>query len=49
MSVNAMMEKIEDVTVLGHPMVFKTVCVRTGIRFQTACICALLIYKEKER
>ena len=27
MSVNAMMEKIEDVTVLRHPMIFTCLCV----------------------
>lgn len=48
MSVNDMMEKFEDVTVLGYPMILP-VCVWIEMQFQTACICTPVIYKEKER
>lgn len=47
MSANAVMEKIEDVTVLGHPMIFT--CLRVDRDMIPNGIRTPVIYREKER
>lgn len=48
MSVNAMMEKIEVVTVLGHPMVFNRLCVDRDTVPNGMYMCAAHLQGKRE-